>query len=152
MLLFSAAFAAVAESTGNHAVIPAAFFYGAAAGPLALLLATHDRTGIGTAVPPMTLMSTALFGGGVALLLGGFYDALFIGHADSLKIVRVGFIEEPAKLVPVVALALTGRYLTKRAGVALGMAVATGFAVLESVAYAFADLRHGHVFDADEYC
>ncbi|RFU83914.1 PrsW family intramembrane metalloprotease [Streptomyces triticagri] len=149
MLLLSLAFALVAKGTGNTAVVPASFFYGAAAGPVALLVATQDRTGIATSVPALTLMSAGLFGGGVALLLGGFYDALLIGVDDSLEILRVGFIEEPAKLVPVLAMALTGKVISKRAGVMTGLVVATGFAVLESVSYAFSNMHHDNVFAAD---
>jgi RsiW-degrading membrane proteinase PrsW (M82 family) len=150
MMLFAVAFATVADGLGNPFVVPASFFFGAAAGPVAMLVATHDRIGIGTSAPTMTLVNTGLFGGGVALLIGSVWDELVIGHADAPAIVWVGFIEEPAKLVPVVAIALTGRHLSKRAGIALGMAVATGFAILESVAYAYSTLQHGNVFEGDE--
>ncbi|RII14236.1 hypothetical protein DSC45_21345 [Streptomyces sp. YIM 130001] len=149
MLLLSLAFALVAKGTGNVAVVPASFFYGAAAGPVALLVATHHRTGIATSAPALTLMGAGLFGGGVALLLGGFYDALLIGVDDSVEILRVGFIEEPAKLVPVLVMALTGKVISKRAGVMAGLMVATGFAVLESVSYAFSNMHHDNVFAAD---
>ncbi|MGV9533519.1 PrsW family glutamic-type intramembrane protease [Streptosporangium sandarakinum] len=137
MTALSAALIIMMEAVGNHAVRPAAFFYGAAAGPMALLVAVHDRTGIGTSVPGVTLVGMFLFGGGVALLLGGYFDSLLIPDGASLDILRVGWIEEPAKLVPILALALTGRHLTKAAGVALGLSCATGFAVMESMSYAW---------------
>jgi len=143
MVGISAALVGVLEATGNHAVEPAAFLYGAAAGPLALLVATHDRTGIGRSVPASTLLGTVLFGGAAGLLFAGFFDAELISHLNSPRIVLVGFIEEPAKLLAPVAAALSGRYLTKASGVALGLASATGFAVLESMAYAFGNLRGG---------
>jgi len=148
MLLFAAAFAGIAQGLGNQAVIPASFFFGAAAGPVALLVATHDRIGIGTAAPMLTLVETGLFGGGVALLLGGLFDELLTG-SSAASVAPVGFIEEPAKLVPVVVIAMRKHLLSKRSGVALGMAVATGFAVLESMSYAYQQLHGKHVLDAD---
>ncbi|MEU4834070.1 PrsW family glutamic-type intramembrane protease [Streptosporangium sp. NPDC023615] len=137
MIALSFSLIAVMQTAGNEALLPAAFFYGAAAGPVALLLATHDRTRIGVSVPPMTLVGMFLFGGGVALLLGGCLDSLLISPKDDVSILRVGWIEESAKFVPPLAVALTGRHLTRAAGVALGLSCATGFAVMESMAYAW---------------
>ncbi|MEU0479368.1 PrsW family glutamic-type intramembrane protease [Streptosporangium sp. NPDC006013] len=144
MIVLSFSLIAMMQTAGNQAVMPAAFFYGAAAGPIALLLAIHDRIHIATSVPAMTLMGMFLFGGGVALLLGGYFDSLFISQKNSTSILRVGWIEEPAKLVPPLAVALTGRHLTKAAGVALGLSCATGFTIMESMAYAWKSVaNHG---------
>lgn len=140
--------AAVTQSTGNSFVLPAAFFYGAAAGPIALLVASQDRTGVATSVPAITLLGMFLLGGGVAIAIGGFFDALFIHPLDGPQILRVGFIEEPAKILPVITVAAIGGYRAKRSGVALGLATATGFAVMESMAYAFATARRG-IFHAE---
>ena len=116
MIALSTALIAVIETVGNQAVLPAAFFYGAAAGPIALLVAIHDRTGIGNSVPGMTLIGMFLFGGGVALMIGGYFDSLLITSKNGPTILRVGWIEEAAKIVPPLAVALKGRYLTKAAG------------------------------------
>ena len=43
----------------------------------------------------------------------------------------------PRSSFPPLAVALTGRHLTKAAGVALGLACATGFTIMESMAYAW---------------
>ncbi|MFF5208532.1 PrsW family glutamic-type intramembrane protease [Streptosporangium sp. NPDC000396] len=137
MMTLSASLLVLMETAGNRAVMPAAFFYGAAAGPLALLVAIHDRTGIGLSVPAVTLVGMFLFGGGVALLLGGYFDSLFIAGRSDPTILLVGWIEEPAKIVPLLAVAFTGRHLTKAAGVALGVSCATGFAIMESMSYAW---------------
>ncbi|MFI6888031.1 PrsW family glutamic-type intramembrane protease [Streptosporangium canum] len=137
MAALSAALIAMTEAVGNRAVMPAAFFYGAAAGPVGLLVAIHDRTRIGASVPGVTLMGMFLFGGGVALLLGGYFDALLIPDKHGPSILQVGWIEESAKCVPLLLIALTGRYLTKAAGVALGLSCATGFAIMESMSYAW---------------
>ncbi|WP_329088472.1 PrsW family glutamic-type intramembrane protease [Streptosporangium sp. NBC_01469] len=142
LIVLSFSLIAMMQVAGNQAVLPAAFFYGAAAGPIALLLAVHDRIHIATSVPAMTLAGMFLFGGGVALLLGGYFDALLISEKNSNSILRVGWIEEPAKLVPPLAVALTGRHLTKAAGVALGLACATGFAIMESMAYAWKSIAN----------
>ncbi|WP_344972884.1 PrsW family glutamic-type intramembrane protease [Streptosporangium fragile] len=141
MIALSFSLIAMMESVGNQAVLPAAFFYGAAAGPVALLLAIHDRTAIGVSVPSITLAGMFLFGGGVALLIGGYFDSVLIPDKNGPSILRVGWIEEPAKLVPPLAVALTGRHLTKAAGVALGLSCATGFAIMESMSYAWKSLH-----------
>ncbi|WP_419995043.1 PrsW family glutamic-type intramembrane protease [Streptomyces boninensis] len=127
--------AVIMLTTDNEAVVPAALFYGAAAAPLAFAMATHTRTGFATSVPPAALLGTFLFGGGASLALGGFLDEEFIQSTDGPRIFLVGFIEELAKFVPVLAIALAGRYLAVRSGVALGFATALGFAVLESMDY-----------------
>lgn len=134
----------VMVTTDNEAVIPAALFYGAAAAPLAFAMATQSRTGFVTSVPPSLLLGMFLFGGGISLALGGFFDAEFIRDLNSPAILVVGFIEELAKFLPVLAVALTGRYLDVRCGVALGFATAMGFAVLESMSYGLqAELADG---------
>ncbi|WP_271215766.1 PrsW family glutamic-type intramembrane protease [Streptosporangium carneum] len=142
MMALSASLIFMMEAVGNQAVMPAAFFYGAAAGPVALLVAIHDRTGIGDSVPGITLVGMFLFGGGVALLLGGYFDSLLITDKGGPSILRVGWIEEAAKFVPLLAVALTGQHLTKSAGVALGLSCATGFAIMESMSYAWKSINH----------
>jgi RsiW-degrading membrane proteinase PrsW (M82 family) len=148
MIALSAALIAVIQTVGNQAVLPAAFFYGAAAGPIALLVAIHDRTGIGNSVPGTTLIGMFLFGGGVALMIGGYFDSLLITSKNGPAILRVGWIEEAAKIVPPLAVALKGRYLTKAAGVALGLSCATGFAVMESMSYAWKSIHSDGVIGA----
>lgn len=148
MMALSAALILMTETVGNRAVMPAAFFYGAASGPVALLVAIHDRTGIGDTVPGITLAGMFLFGGGVALLLGGYLDSLLIPDKSDPTILRVGWIEEAAKFVPLLAVALTRRHLTKPAGVALGLSCATGFAIMESMSYAWKSINHDSALGA----
>jgi RsiW-degrading membrane proteinase PrsW (M82 family) len=132
--------------TGNDAAIPGALFYAAAAGPVAFALATHVRTRFALDVAPGTLLGMFLFGGGLALTLGAFLDALF---TEGPGIWAVGFIEELAKFLPVLIVALTGRYLRKRAGLALGFASAMGFAILETMFYGFDELAAGGIVGAE---
>jgi RsiW-degrading membrane proteinase PrsW (M82 family) len=139
--------AVVNQTTGNIAVIPAALFYAAAAGPVAFALATEVRTRFALTVAPGTLLGMFLFGGGIALVVGSFLDALFTDGA--VGIWPVGFIEELAKFLPVLVVALTGRYLTQRAGVALGFASAMGFAILETMFYGFDELGRGGIVWAE---
>ncbi|MEV7012163.1 PrsW family glutamic-type intramembrane protease [Streptosporangium sp. NPDC051022] len=148
MMALSAALISMMEAVGNRAVLPAAFFYGAAAGPIALLVAIHDRTGVGDSVPGVTLVGMFLFGGGVALLLGGYFDSLFIADKNGPSILRVGWIEEAAKFVPLLAVAFTGHHLSKSAGVALGLSCATGFAIMESMSYAWKSISHNSALEA----
>ncbi|GHE46895.1 protease PrsW [Streptosporangium violaceochromogenes] len=148
MMALSAALILMTETVGNRAVMPAAFFYGAASGPVALLVAVHDRTGVGDTVPGGALVGMFLFGGGVALLLGGYFDSLLIPDKSGPAILRVGWIEESAKFVPLLAVALTGRHLTKAAGVALGLSCATGFAIMESMSYAWRSIHRDSAVEA----
>ncbi|WP_327088708.1 PrsW family intramembrane metalloprotease [Nonomuraea sp. NBC_01738] len=149
MLATALGMALVFELTHNDAVVPAAMFYGAAAGPVAMLIATHDRTGLGDSVPAATLLGTFLFGGGVGLMFAGLFDAEFVKDEKGPEILAVGFIEETAKILVPLGIALTGQYLTKRAGVAIGLASATGFAVLESMSYGYSALAGGTMVDAE---
>ncbi|MHA6803757.1 PrsW family intramembrane metalloprotease [Salinifilum ghardaiensis] len=141
MVALSAVMIATLALTGDDVLQPAAFLIGAAAGPVGLLVATHRRTEVLNSVPAGTMLLTMVVGGAFALLVGGVFDTLLITRVNSWKILYVGPIEEIAKLILPVALALTGRYLTKLSGVALGMAAATGFAVLESMGYAYGALN-----------
>jgi RsiW-degrading membrane proteinase PrsW (M82 family) len=144
MTVLAVLMAVIMLTTGNEAVVPAALFYGAAAAPLAFAMATDTRTGFVTSVPPGALLGMFLFGGGISLAVGGFFDAEFIRDVNGPTILVVGFIEELAKFAPVLAVALTGRYLAVRSGVALGFATALGFAVLESMSYGLqAELSDG---------
>lgn len=146
MVVLSLLLVMVDMATGNVAVIPGALFYAAAAGPLAFAVATHVRTRFALDVAPGTLLGMFLFGGGLALAVGALFDALF---TEGPWIWTVGFIEELAKFLPVLAVALTGRYLRKRAGVALGFASAMGFAILESMFYGFDQLATGGIVGAE---
>lgn len=149
MVLTALGLVLVFEMTHNRAVVPGAIFYGAAAGPVAMLVATHDRTGIGESVPASTLLGTFLFGGGVGLMLAGLFNAQFIQDETGPQILAVGFIEETAKILVPLGIALTGQYLTKPAGVALGLSAATGFAVLESMSYGYVALDRSSMIDAE---
>ena len=143
MILLSAALLAALALTGNSALLPGAFFIGAAAGPAGVIVATQRRTGAFDSVSSGALLTTAVLGGGIALLIGGIFDSIAIGEAggSSPRILYVGPIEEAVKLIAPVAIAVTGRYLTKLSGVALGIASATGFAVLETMSYGFTALH-----------
>jgi RsiW-degrading membrane proteinase PrsW (M82 family) len=144
MTVLAVLMATIMLTTDNEALIPAALFYGAAAAPLAFAMATHTRTGFATSVPPAVLLGMFLFGGGIALAVGGFLDAEFIRDLSGPEILWVGFFEEFAKFLPVLAVALAGRYRDVRAGVALGFASALGFAVMESMSYGLqAELSDG---------
>jgi RsiW-degrading membrane proteinase PrsW (M82 family) len=146
MVVLSLLLVAVDMATGNDATTPGALFYAAAAGPLAFAVATHVRTRFALDVAPGTLLGMFLFGGGLALTLGAFFDALFTTDPG---LWTVGFIEELAKFLPVLVVALTGRYLWKRAGLALGFATAMGFAIFETMFYGFDELARDGIVGAE---
>jgi RsiW-degrading membrane proteinase PrsW (M82 family) len=143
----------VVELTGNRALQPAGFFYGAAGGPIAVVVAVEDRTEVAgrSRVHAWMLLWVVLFGAGVALMVAGILDEALIPDKRSWHILQIGFLEEPAKLIAPFALAYQGRYLTKLGGLALGLATSTGFAILETMAYAFNGLgKHGKdIFQAE---
>ena len=88
------------------------------------------------------LVGTGLAGGAAALALAGMVEYAALGDG-SVSFVTIGGIEEIAKLIPAMAFVLwyargpadTGLV---RAALLIGLAVGAGFAVLETLGYAYA--------------
>jgi protease PrsW len=127
--------------TENPNYLPALILIGSAVTPAAFLAYAAGRA-TGWHISGGTLAATALFGGVIGTVTAGWleYDTLRrLGVGAGLG---VGFIEEAAKLiVPLLVLAATWRRRPGPAdGLMVGMASGLGFAVLETMGYAFVAL------------
>lgn len=120
----------------NSTMLPTVLLVGASVIPLTVLLLAQS-TRLGPLVPSRILLVTAGLGGLFGICAAGLEEAvagLVLGRAS---ILLVGVIEESAKLVvPLLVLALAHR-VTRGGGIVVGIASATGFAVLETMGYGF---------------
>jgi RsiW-degrading membrane proteinase PrsW (M82 family) len=128
----------VAEVTDNWSIPPSAMFLGAITGPFAFCVWLTDRTRIGRSVAPDVLFTTWLVGGGVAILFAGIFESDFFYRPVGGGYLWIGLVEETAKVVaPFAICTWMPKYRSVPQALALGIATAAGFAVFESMAYAF---------------
>jgi RsiW-degrading membrane proteinase PrsW (M82 family) len=134
--LLSALTLLVAELTRNWSIVAAAVFTGAMAGPLAFAVWLTDRTRIGRSVAPDVLFVTFVVGGCVASIFAGVFVSDFFYRPDAPGWLWISVVEEIAKvLVPLALCGLVPRYRSVERALALAIASAGGFAVIENIAY-----------------
>ncbi|MEU4288453.1 PrsW family intramembrane metalloprotease [Kribbella sp. NPDC026596] len=145
---------AVLTDTGNPNLFPTLILLGAMVVPLTFVTFADGRSGRWLIDGP-TLGGCLLFGGVVGVAVAGLLEYKAMRRLGTLPMVGVGLIEEAAKLiVPVILVVFFGtRYRTSIGrGIVIGVAVGTGFAVLETMGYAFVALLQsgGSVGDAEQ--
>ncbi|MFF4354782.1 PrsW family intramembrane metalloprotease [Streptomyces sp. NPDC001530] len=126
-------------STGNPNLVPALLFFGAALVRAAFVTSVAGRRldfGVGSSVVGVT----ALLGGAVGVTTAGFLEYRTLVLLDVLPMVAVGVIEEAAKLVMPLVLLLFIRRRSPGDGLLIGVASGAGFAVFETMGYAFVEL------------
>jgi RsiW-degrading membrane proteinase PrsW (M82 family) len=124
-------------STGNPNLVPALILLGAAVVPAAFLTFVAGRRLV-FAVSPGTVLFTALVGGVIGVVTAGELEYDTLRRLGTLPMVGVGLIEEFAKLiVPAALLLFVRRNRHPADGLLLGVASGAGFAVLETMGYAF---------------
>ena len=123
--------------TGNPNLVPALILLGAAVVPGAFVAFVAGRRlvfDVGTG----TVALTALVGGVIGVVTAGLLEYNTLKRLGALPMVGVGLIEEFAKLlVPAVIFLLVRRHVHPADGLLLGVASGAGFAVLETMGYAF---------------
>ena len=123
--------------TGNPNLVPALILLGAAVIPTAVVVFIAGRRLV-FAVSGGTVMLTALVGGVIGVVAAGLLEYGTLRRLGTLPMLGVGLIEEFAKLlVPVAVLLLVRRNRHPADGLLLGVASGAGFAVLETMGYAF---------------
>ncbi|GAA1619610.1 hypothetical protein GCM10009744_02860 [Kribbella alba] len=132
---------AVVTDTRNPNLVPTMILLGALVVPLTFVLFADGRSGRWLIDGP-TLGVSLLFGGVVGVVVAGLVEYDAMRKLGALPMLGVGLIEEAAKLVvPVVLVLFFGhRYRSIAGGIVIGVAVGTGFAVLETMGYAFVAL------------
>ncbi|MFC5261779.1 PrsW family intramembrane metalloprotease [Kribbella qitaiheensis] len=145
---------AVLTETGNPNLFPTLILLGAMVVPLTFVTFAAGRSGRWLIDGP-TLGISLLFGGVIGVVVAGLLEYDAMRRLGALPMLGVGLIEEAAKLiVPVILLVFFGhRYRHSiGGGIVIGVAVGTGFAVLETMGYAFVALLQsdGSVGAAEE--
>jgi RsiW-degrading membrane proteinase PrsW (M82 family) len=140
LLVGAALFALVRHaivSTGNPNLVPSLILLGAAVVPAAFVVFIAGRRLVFD-VGPGTVALTALVGGVVGVVTAGLLEYGTLKRLGVLPMVGVGLIEEFAKLlVPAALFLLVRRYSHPADGLLLGVASGAGFAILETMGYAF---------------
>jgi RsiW-degrading membrane proteinase PrsW (M82 family) len=132
---------AVLTDTGNPNLFPTLILLGALVVPLTFVTFAAGRSGTWLVDGP-TLGASLLFGGVVGVVVAGLLEYDTMRRLGTVPMIAVGLIEEGAKLVVPVTLVLFAgrRYRSIGGGIVIGVAVGTGFAVLETMGYAFVAL------------
>jgi RsiW-degrading membrane proteinase PrsW (M82 family) len=132
---------AVLSDTGNPNLFPTLILLGALVVPLTFVTFAAGRSGRWLIDGP-TLGGALIFGGVIGVVVAGLLEYDAMRKLGALPMLGVGLIEEAAKLViPVVLVLFFGhRYRSVGGGIVIGVAVGTGFAVLETMGYAFVAL------------
>jgi RsiW-degrading membrane proteinase PrsW (M82 family) len=132
---------AAVVTTGNPNLVPALILLGAAVFPLTFLAFISERRLV-FGVGPGLVGMTALLGGVVGVVVAGTLEYDTLVGLGFVPMIAVGLIEEAAKLlVPAAVLLLLLRSDRHPAdGLLLGVASGAGFAVLETMGYAFVAL------------
>lgn len=124
-------------STSNPNLLPSLILLGAAVVPCAFVVFIAGRRLVFD-VGGGAVALTALVGGVIGVVTAGLLEYGTLKRLGALPMVGVGLIEEFAKLVvPAVIFVLVRRYVHPADGLLLGVASGAGFAVLETMGYAF---------------
>ena len=126
--------------TGNPNLVPALILLGSAVVPVAFVDFMAQRR-LRFGVDGRTIGLVALFGGVVGVVAAGMLEYDTLRDLGFVPLLAVGLIEEAAKLVvPAVLLLAMRRHVGPADGLVVGVASGAGFAVLETMGYAFVTL------------
>jgi RsiW-degrading membrane proteinase PrsW (M82 family) len=132
---------AVLADTDNPNLVPTMILLGALVVPMTFVTFAAGRSGRWLLDGP-TLTGCLLFGGVVGIVVAGLLEYDAMRRLGVMPMLAVGLIEEAAKLIVPIALLVFAhrRYRSIATGVVVGVAVGTGFAILETMGYAFVAL------------
>lgn len=127
--------------TGTHNVnlVPSVLLLGALVLPATFLVYLYGR-GVVPGVPLPVLALSGFVGGVVGTVVAGFLEYDTLRDLGVLPMLGVGLIEESAKLAVCGVVLLVTPYRSRADGLLVGVAVGTGFAVLETMGYGFTQL------------
>ena len=122
--------------TDNSNLIPTLVMVGNFMVPVTFVAFLYERRHLSRLTMP-TVSLAFLYGGLVGVIAASLLEPFFISQLDLGAILKVGLIEEFAKILWVMVIARHRRHDSEMAGLILGAAVGMGFAALESNGYAF---------------
>jgi RsiW-degrading membrane proteinase PrsW (M82 family) len=122
--------------TGNSNLFPTLMMIGNFMIPVAYVAFIYERKHLSSLRMPAVSLAF-LYGGLVGILAASFLEPFFITELNVGAILRIGLIEEFAKILGVLVIARNMRHDSEMDGLILGAASGMGFAALESNGYAF---------------
>lgn len=122
--------------TGNSNLFPALLMVGTFMVPVAYVAFFYERRHL-SRLTFSTLSLAFMYGGLLAILAASLLEPIFIRRLDLGAIIKIGLIEEFAKILGVLVIARHRRHDSEIDGLILGAAVGMGFSALESSGYAF---------------
>jgi RsiW-degrading membrane proteinase PrsW (M82 family) len=135
-LLLWAATVAVTFWTGNANLVPTVILLGSFLVPATFVVYAFERHA-DEVLTSQRVFTAFLYGGVLGVLGASILEAAFLRQPSGFTYVRVGLIEEAAKLAGLWLVAWRLPRYTMRDGIVLGATVGFGFAALESAGYAF---------------
>jgi RsiW-degrading membrane proteinase PrsW (M82 family) len=135
-LLLWAATVAVTFWTGNANLVPTIILLGSFLVPATFVVYAFERHA-DEVLTSQRVLTAFLYGGVLGVLGASILEAAFLRQPSGFTYVRVGLIEEAAKLAGLWLVAWRLPRYTMRDGIVLGATVGFGFAALESAGYAF---------------
>ncbi|HEX2074878.1 MAG TPA: PrsW family glutamic-type intramembrane protease [Geodermatophilus sp.] len=126
-------------ATGNPRLLPTLILLGAAVVPVTVVAFISGRR-MASGVSGGAIMLTAVLGGFVGVLAAGTVEFDTRRSLGVLPLIAVGLIEELTKLLGPAAVLAVLRRPRPADGLLLGVASGAGFAVLETMGYAFVAL------------
>jgi RsiW-degrading membrane proteinase PrsW (M82 family) len=129
--------------TGDPNYLPALILLGAAVVPVSFVTFVFERR-LAYDVSPGLLVLVALVGGVVGVVSAGLVEYQTLRELGALPMAAVAVIEEAAKLLAPAAVLFFTRHRRPADGLLLGVAAGAGFAILETMGYAFIVLIQSH--------
>ena len=122
--------------TGNSNLFPILVMVGSFMVPIAYVAFFYEHRHFSQLTLP-TVSMTFLYGGLLGVIAASLLEPFFIHHLDMISVIKVGFIEEFAKILGVLVITRHLKQDLEMDGLILGAASGMGFAALESSGYAF---------------
>ncbi|MCU1653055.1 MAG: hypothetical protein JWQ60_4204 [Pseudonocardia sp.] len=126
--------------TGNPNLVPSLLLLGALLVPVSFVFYLDGRRP-DYDLPLSALLICGLLGGVIGTVAASVVESDTAHHLGGLPTLMIGLIEEGAKLLVPIGVLVFTRYRSNPAdGLLVGVAVGTGFAVLETLGYGFVTL------------
>ena len=122
--------------TDNTNLFPTLVMVGNFMVPIAFVSFLYERRHL-SRLTMSTVSLAFMYGGLVGIAAASLLEPFFINQLNLGAILRIGFIEEFAKILGVLVIARHRKHDSEMAGLILGAAAGMGFAALESNGYAF---------------
>ncbi|WP_292376189.1 MULTISPECIES: PrsW family intramembrane metalloprotease [unclassified Methanosarcina] len=122
--------------TKNSNLFPSLAMVGSFMVPVAYVAFIYERKHLSRLTMP-TVSLTFIYGGLLGIIAAALVEPIFVRQLDLGAILKIGFIEEFAKILGVLVIARHRRHDSEMDGLILGAAAGMGFAALESNGYAF---------------